>query len=118
MTSYIAPSRYDDKTHFNTTEFQSTLTVDDVSKKLTTKLGSTASSYSDSGIYTNLGTDSSATVAFNVTYTSAPIVVCTAVNSSTSWIHSVHITNTTATGFTVVISDLASDVNWIAIGSV
>ena len=117
MSSYIPPSRYDNKTHFNSTEFKSSLTVDDVTTKLNTKLGSNASSYIDSGTFDNTNNDGSANVFFNVTFTSNPIVVCTAVNTTTSYIK-VHITSTTTTDFSVVISDTSSDVNWIAIGNV
>ena len=53
MSSYIAPNRYADKTHFNSSEFKSSLTVDDVDSKLDTKLGSTVSSYIDSGTFDN-----------------------------------------------------------------
>ena len=118
MSSYIPPSRYENKTHFNTAEFKSALTVDDVDSKLDTKLGSDASSYIDSGTFNNRNGAGSTNVDFNVTYTSAPIVVCTCVNTATSGDRYVHITNTTTTGFSIVISDSASDVNWIAIGSV
>ena len=118
MSSYIPPNRYDNKSHFNTTEFKSALTVDDVDTKLNTKLGSNASSYIDSGTFDNRYTDGSASVHFNVTFTSNPIVVCTAVNATTSGDRYVHITSTATTDFSVVISDSASDVNWIAIGSV
>ena len=118
MSSYIAPNRYADKTHFNSSEFKSSLTVDDVDSKLDTKLGSTASSYIDSGTFDNRNGEGSADVYFSRTYTSAPIVVCTSVNTTSSGDRPVHITNTTTTKFSIVISDSASHVNWIAIGSV
>ena len=120
MSSYIAPNRYADKTHFNTTEFKSALTVDDVDSKLTTKLESPASSYIDSGteILSNRSGNTSATLYFNKTFTSAPIVVCTCVNTSASGSHHVYITNTTSSYFSIVLSSSSSDVNWIALGSV
>ena len=118
MSSYIPPSRYDNKTHFNSTEFKSSLTVDDVDTKLNTKLGSNASSYIDSGTFDNTNNEGSALVYFNVTFTSNPIVVCTAVNATTSGERPLHITSIATTNFSVEISDSASDVNWIAIGSV
>ena len=117
MSSYIPPNRYADKTHFNTTEFKSALTVDDVDSKLTTKLESPASSYIDSGTWDNRNGDLSADVYFNKTFTSAPTVVCTCVNTSASGSHRVYITNTTTSYFSIVLSSSSSDVNWIAIGS-
>ena len=120
MSSYIPPNRYADKTHFNTTEFKSALTVDDVDSKLTTKLESPASSYIDSGteILSNRDGNLSADVYFNKTFTSAPTVVCTCLNTSASGSHRVYITNTTSSYFSIVLSSSSSDVNWIAIGSV
>ena len=120
MSSYIPPSRYADKTHFNTTEFNSASTVGDVDSKLTTKLGSPASSYIDSGteILSNRSGITSADVYFNKTFTSAPIVVCTCVNASASVSGSVHITNTTSSYFSIKYGSSSSDVNWIAIGTV
>ena len=119
MSSYIAPHRYADKTHFNTTEFKSALTVDDVDSKLTTKLESPASSYIDSGTEALANRDGNlfADVYFNKTFTSAPIVVCTCVNASALVSGSVIITNTTTSYFSVVLSSSSSDINWIAIGS-
>ena len=118
MSSYIAPNRYADKTHFNTTEFKSALTVDDVDSKLTTKLESPASSYIDSGTFDNRNGNTAADVYFNKTFTSAPTVVCTCVNASTSGSHRVYITNTTSSYFSIRLSTSGSDVNWIAIGTV
>ena len=119
MSSYIPPNRYAAKTHFNTTEFNSASTVTTVDSKLTTKLESPASSYIDSGteILSNRSGNTSATLYFNKTFTSAPTVVCTCVNTSASGSHRVYITNTTTTNFSIVLSTSASDVNWIAIGS-
>ena len=118
MSSYIPPNRYADKTHFNTTEFKSALTVEDVNSKLDTKLESPASSYIDSGTFDNRNGDLSADVYFNKTFTSAPTVVCTCLNTSASGSHRVYITNTTSSYFSIVLSSSSSDVNWIAIGSV
>ena len=117
MSSYIALHRYADKTHFNTTEFKSALTVDDVDSKLTTKLESPASSYIDSGTFDNRNGNLSADVYFNKTFTSAPTVVCTCLNTSASGSHRVYITNTTTSYFSIVLSSSSSDVNWIALGS-
>ena len=119
MSSYIPPSRYDNKTHFNSTEFKSSLTVDDVTTKLNTKLESNTSSYIDSGSFDNINNVGSVNIFFNVTFTSNPIVVCTVVHTTATTANKkFHITSTTTTDFSVVISDPSSNVNWIAIGNV
>ena len=119
MSSYIAPNRYADKTHFNTTEFKSALTVDDVDSKLTTKLESPASSYIDSGTFENTSSGTSATIDFTRTFTSAPIVVCTCVNASTSVAKSAHVKEGTVTTdqFTLAFPSASTAINWIAIGT-
>jgi len=125
MSSYIAPSRYANKSHFNSTEFKSSLTIDD----LDTKIDSIASNTSQritSGIWTNTSGVSSDTVSFGVTYATAPTVVCTSFDTNSSDLINVQLKEVTTTGFTFklwrymgdLVQDTSSDAHWIAIGSV
>lgn len=129
MSSYLPPNRYDNKDHFNSTEFQSSLSASEIETKLKTTLSSNVSKYIDSGINTD-DTDA-ATQAFNVTFTDAPVVVCTCANTSTGALRSIHLTQVGVDGFEfkkkklgnddaneVVENDSGSHFHWIAIGSV
>lgn len=129
MSSYLPPNRYDNKDHFNSTEFQSSLSASEIETKLKTTLSSNVSKYIDSGINTDDTDD--ATQAFNVTFTDVPVVVCTCTNTSTGALRSIHLTEVRADGFDfkkkklgnddaseIVTNDSGSQFHWIAIGSV
>ena len=97
MSSYSKPNRYDNKSQFNSTEFEE-YTSETIESSLKS-LESGAKNRPQIEVGANVDGNHSGFQSFSVTFTHAPRVVCQMISNSNTITQTINIYNVSASGF-------------------